>query len=289
MQVAITGSSGLIGSALAAALRADGHRVRPIVRRAAQGPDELPMDALDLTGIDAVVNLAGEGIAEKRWNDEQKRTILTSRTDTTRAVATAVAAASVPVLLSGSAIGYYGHRADDVLTEDSGPGAGFLADLCVQWEAAADTAADAGARVALLRTGIVLTPKGGALAKLLPLFKLGVGGRMGSGTQWVSWISLDDEVRAIQHLLTADVSGPVNLTAPNPVRNAEQAKTLGRVLKRPSFLPTPALGPKLLLGGELANTLLNDSQRVLPERLQSSGFEHAHPELEGALRALLGK
>ena len=289
MQVAITGSSGLIGSALAAALRSDGHRVRPIVRRAVHGPDELPMDALDLTGVDAVVNLAGEGIAEKRWNDEQKRTILTSRTETTRAVAAAVAAANVPVLLSGSAIGYYGHRGDDLLTEDSGPGAGFLADLCVQWEAAAHAAADAGARVALLRTGIVLTPKGGALARLLPLFKLGVGGRMGSGTQWVSWITLDDEVRAIQHLLTTDVSGPVNLTAPNPVRNAEQAKTLGRVLKRPSFLPTPAFGPKLLLGSELANTLLNDSQRVLPERLHTSGFEHAHPELDGALRALLGK
>lgn len=287
MHVAITGSSGLIGSALGVALRAEGHRVRPIVRRAASGADELSMDGLDLTGVDAVVNLAGEGIAEKRWDDEQKRKILTSRTETTRAVAAAVAAANVPVLLSGSAIGYYGDRGDEALTEEAGPGDGFLPDLCVQWEAAAQAAVDADTRVALLRTGIVLTPNGGALAKLLPLFKLGVGGRMGSGKQWVSWITLDDEVRAIQHLLTSDVSGPVNLTAPNPVRNADQAKTLGRVLKRPSFVPTPAFGPKLLLGSELASTLLNDSQRVLPARLAESGFTHAHPELEGALRALL--
>lgn len=289
MDVAITGSSGLIGSALAAALRAGGHRVRPVVRRAPSEPDELALLTLDLSGVGAVVNLAGEGIAEKRWDDEQKRKILTSRTETTRIVADAVAAASVPVLLSGSAIGFYGDRGDAELTEDAGPGDGFLSDLCVQWEAAAQPAVDAGARVAFLRTGIVLTPKGGALAKLLPLFKLGLGGRMGSGKQWVSWITLDDEVRAIEHLLATDVSGPVNLTAPNPVRNAEQAKTLGRVLKRPSFLPTPAFGPKLLLGRELADTLLQDSQRVLPARLTESGFAHAHPELDGALRALLGR
>ncbi|HEX4903907.1 MAG TPA: TIGR01777 family oxidoreductase [Acidimicrobiales bacterium] len=289
MDIAITGSSGLIGSALATALRAEGHRVRPVVRRAPSGPDEIGMDGLDLTGVDAVVHLAGEGIAEKRWDDEQKRKILESRTIGTDVVARAVAAAGVPVLLSGSAIGFYGDRGDDVLTEEAGPGDGFLPDLCVQWEAAAQPAVDAGARVAFLRTGIVLSPKGGALAKLLPLFKLGVGGRMGSGKQWVSWITLEDEVRAIQHLLTTDVRGPVNLTAPNPVTNAEQAKTLGRVLKRPSFLPTPSFGPKLVLGAELADTLLNDSQRVVPAVLQSSGFAHALPELEKALRALLGK
>ena len=289
MDIAITGSSGLIGSALAAALRAEGHRVRPVVRRAPSGPDEIGMDGLDLTGVDAVVHLAGEGIAEKRWNDEQKRKILESRTVGTDVVARAVAAAGVPVLLSGSAIGFYGDRGDEILTEEAGPGDGFLPDLCVQWEAAAQPAVDAGARVAFLRTGIVLSPKGGALAKLLPLFKLGVGGRMGSGKQWVSWITLDDEVRAIQHLLTTDVRGPVNLTAPNPVTNAEQAKTLGKVLKRPSFLPTPSFGPKLVLGAELADTLLNDSQRVVPAVLQSSGFAHAHPELEGALRSLLGR
>lgn len=285
MEVAITGSSGLIGTALAAALRAEGHRARPVVRRAPSGPDEIGIDALDLTGVDAVVNLAGEGIAEKRWDDEQKRTIVDSRIDVTTKVAAAVAAAGVPVLLSGSAIGYYGSRGDEVLTEESGPGTGFLADLCVRWEAA--TAAASAARVVHLRTGIVLTPRGGALKKLLPLFKLGIGGRMGRGTQWVSWITLDDHVRATMHLLSADVSGPVNVVAPNPVTNAQQAKTLGTVLRRPSFLPTPSFGPRLVLGKELAASLLDDSQRVVPKRLTDSGFTHAHPELEGALRDLL--
>lgn len=289
MDIAITGSTGLIGSALAAALRAEGHRVRPVVRRTPSGPDEIGMDGLDLTGVDAVVHLAGEGIAEKRWDDEQKRKILDSRVDGTRAVAEAVAAAGVPVLLSASGVHYYGDRGDDVLTEDDGPGHGFLPEVCVAWEAAAQPAVAAGARVAHLRTGVVLTPKGGALAKLLPLFRLGVGGRMGSGKQWVSWITLDDHVRATIHLLGTEVAGPVNLTAPNPVTNAQQAKTLGKVLKRPSFLPTPSFGPKLLLGRELADTLLNDSIRVMPKRLAESGFEHAHPELEGALRSLLGR
>ena len=289
MDVAITGSSGLIGSALGAALRAAGHRVRPIVRRPATAPDEISVDALDLTGLDAVVNLAGEGIGEKRWNDEQKRRIVESRLVGTTKLAAAVAEAGVPVLLSGSAIGYYGNRGDDVLTEDSDPGTGFLAELCVGWEHATRAASDAGARVALLRTGIVLTPTGGALKKLLPLFKIGVGGRMGTGKQWVSWVTLEDHVRATMHLLTAGISGAVNVVAPNPVTNAEQAKTLGRVLKRPSFLPTPSFGPKLVLGAELAAALLNDSQRVVPERLVESGFEHAHPELEGALRSLLDR
>jgi uncharacterized protein (TIGR01777 family) len=289
MDIAITGSSGLIGSALASALRSQGHRVRPVVRRAATGPDELSCDALDLTGGDAVVHLAGAGIAEKRWDDEQKRKIRDSRIDGTRTVVDAVVAAGTPVLLSGSAIGYYGDRGEELLTEAAGPGTGFLPQLCVDWEAGAQRAADAGTRVAFLRTGIVLTPTGGALQKLLPLFKLGIGGRMGNGRQWVSWITLEDEVRAIVHLLTHDVAGPVNLVAPNPVRNAEQAKTLGRVLHRPSFLPTPSFGPKLVLGAELAASLLNDSQRVVPERLEQSGFEFAHPELEGALRAMLNR
>jgi uncharacterized protein (TIGR01777 family) len=289
MDIAITGSSGLIGSARGRALRSQGHRVRPVVRRAATGPDELSFDALDLTGVDAVVHLAGEGIAEKRWDDEQKRKIRDSRIDGTRTVVDAVVAASTPVLLSGSAIGYYGAGGVVLLTDAAGPGTGFPPPLCVEGVAGAQRAADAGTRVAFLRTGIVLTPTGGALQKLLPLFKLGIGGRMGNGRQWVSWITLEDEVRAIVHLLTHDVAGPVHRVAPNPVRNAEQAKTLGRVLHRPSFLPTPSFGPKLVLGAELAASLLNDSQRVVPERLEQSGFEFAHPELEGALRALLGR
>ena len=287
--VAITGSSGLIGTALGAALRSAGHRVRPVVRRAPAGPDEIAMDGLDLTGVDAVVHLAGEGIAEKRWTPEQKSRIRDSRLEGTAAVAAAVVAAGVPVLLSGSGIHFYGDRGDDVLTEDEGPGTGFLPELCVEWEAATQPAADAGARVALLRTGIVLTPKGGALKKMLPLFKLGLGGRMGSGRQWVPWITLDDHVRATMHLLANDLRGPFNLVAPNPVRNQEQAKTIGRVLRRPAILPTPSFGPKLLLGFELAETLLDDSIRAVPHRLTESGFEPAHPTLESALRALLGR
>jgi uncharacterized protein (TIGR01777 family) len=277
MDIAITGSHGLIGTALSAALRTAGHTVRPVAR---SGP-------VDLAGVDAVVNLAGEGIAEKRWDEEQKRKIRDSRLDMTRRVVEAVQRDGVPVLLSGSAIGYYGNRGDEVLTEDTGPGSEFLATLCVDWEAAARQAT--AARVVLLRTGIVLTPTGGALKKLLPLFKLGIGGRMGSGKQWVSWITLDDHVRAMLHLLTNEIAGPVNLTTPNPVTNAEQAKALGTVLRRPSFLPAPAFGPKLLLGSELASSLLDDSQRVIPKRLLDDGFEFTHPELEGALRALLGR
>jgi uncharacterized protein (TIGR01777 family) len=286
MDVAITGSSGLIGTALSEALRAAGHRVRPVVRRSASGPDEISMGALAFVGVDAVVNLAGAGIGDKRWNEARKRELVASRVETTQKVVAAVVRDGVPVLLSGSAIGYYGSRGDEVLTESSGPGCGFLSDLCVEWEAAALEAAPS-ARVALLRTGIALSPRGGALKKLLPLFKLGVGGRMGSGSQWVSWITVDDHVRATMHLLGTDVAGPVNLTAPNPVTNAEQAKTLGRVLGRPSVLPTPSFGPKLLLGSELADALLQDSQRVAPEVLLGDGFTFSHPTLEGALRALL--
>ena len=275
MKVAITGSHGLIGGALAASLRAAGHEVEPVAR---SGP-------LSLVGVDAVVNLGGEPIAAKRWNDEQKRKIRDSRIDGTRRVVEAIERDGVPLLLSGSAIGYYGDRGDEVLTESSGPGDDFLARLCVDWEAEATAASSA--RVVLLRTGIALSPSGGALKKLLPLFKLGLGGRMGSGKQWVSWIALHDHVRAMEHLLTSSVTGPVNLTAPNPVTNAEQAKTLGEVLHRPSFLPTPAFGPKLVLGGELASSLLSDSQRVIPQALLGDGFVFRSPTLESALRDLL--
>lgn len=246
------------------------------------------MDGLDLSEIDAVVHLAGEGIAEKRWNEVQKAKIRDSRIEGTTVVAEAVARSDrTTVLLSGSAVGYYGNRGDDLLTEDAPPGTGFLASLCVAWEAA--TSAATGARIAHLRTGIVLTPRGGALRKLLPLFKIGLGGRMGSGQQWMSWITLEDHVRAITHLLTADVHGAVNLTAPNPVTNSTLSKTLGRVLHRPAVIPTPSFGPRLLLGKELAASLLQDSQRVMPQRLTASGFTFAHPQLEGALQSLVGR
>jgi uncharacterized protein (TIGR01777 family) len=193
------------------------------------------------------------------------------------------------VLVSASAIGYYGDRGDEILDELSPPGEGFLPDLCVAWETATRPAEHAGTRVARIRTGIVLSKDGGALRKQLPLFKLGLGGRFGSGRQWQSWVTIDDVVRAIQHLLTADVAGPVNFTAPNPVRNADFTKTLGRVLGRPAVLPIPKLGPSLVLGRELAEDLLYSSQRVVPEQLEASGFEFAHPELEDALRHVLGK
>jgi len=279
MKVAITGSHGLIGSALAASLRSAGHDAVAVDRS----------QPIALGGIDAVVNLAGEPIGAKRWDAEQKRKILTSRRDLTARVAEAVVRDGVPVLLSGSAIGFYGDRGDDVLTEESPAGEGFLPEVVLAWEAAAQPAVDAGVRVAFLRSGIVQSPAGGALAKQLPLFKLGLGGRMGSGRQWQSWISIDDEVRAIEHLLAVDVRGPVNLVAPNPVTQGDFARTLGRVLGRPTVLPTPSFGPRLLLGKELADALLNESQRVVPSVLSASGFEFRHRDLECALRALLGR
>jgi hypothetical protein len=193
------------------------------------------------------------------------------------------------VWLSGSAIGIYGARDDEQLSETSSLGTGFLVDVCRAWEGATAEAETAGTRVVHLRTGIVLSPRGGALAKQLPLFRFGLGGRFGSGQAWQSWISLDDEVRAIEHLLTSELRGPVNLTAPNPVRNAEFAKVLGRVLKRPSVVPVPGFGPRLVLGRDLADSLLFTGQRVLPTALQSDGFEFTHPTLEAALRALLDR
>ncbi len=232
----------------------------------------------------AVVHLAGAGIGDKRWTPERKQVILESRTKGTALLAATVAGLSRPpdVLVSGSAIGFYGDRGDEVLTEQSGPGDDFLAEICTAWEAATHPAADAGIRVATIRTGIVLSADGGALAKLLPLFKLGLGGRFGSGRQWWSWITLDDEVGAILHLLDHPVRGPVNLTAPHPETNVGLTKALGHVLGRPSFLAVPAFGPKLAVGGELAKVLLFTSARVLPNVLESSGFTFAHADVESA-------
>jgi uncharacterized protein len=296
--VVVTGSSGLIGTALAASLRGDGHRVVGMVRRAPSGPDELrwdpgagTIDRAGLEGVDAVVHLAGAGIGDQRWSDGYKRTILESRTRSTALLASTLAGLERPpsVLVSGSAIGVYGDRGDEVLTEQSAPGTSFLADVVQRWEAEAAPAVEAGIRTPFIRTGIVLSPDGGALPKLLPLFKLGVGGRMGSGRQWWSWISLPDEVAAIRFLLDGDLDGPVNLTAPEPVTNAEFTRILARVLHRPAFLPVPAFAPKLLRGPELAQELLFASQRVVPQVLDTASFGFAHPDLETALRALLGK
>lgn len=249
----------------------------------------LPPGALE--GADAVVHLAGAGIGDHRWTADYKRELVDSRVRSTTLLAEAIAASTngPKVFLSGSAIGFYGDRGEEQLDESSSAGDGFLADLCVQWEASTSAAAAAGARVVHLRTGIVLTPKGGALAKMLPLFKLFAGGRFGNGRQWQSWISLPDEVGAIRHLLTADVSGPVNLTGPEPVTNRQFARTLGDVLHRPSVLPVPRFGPSLLLGGELADNLLFTGQRVLPRALQASGYSFQHDTLDSALRAVLGR
>lgn len=297
MRVGITGASGLIGSALAAALRERGDEPVPFVRRPPQPgeiewrPTEGRLDAADLAQLDAVVNLAGAGIGDHRWTDDYRRQLIASRTAGTNLLAEAIAgAADAPaVLVNASAIGYYGDRGDELLTESAPPGDGFLSEICIAWEAATEPAAAAGVRVAKLRTGIVLSADGGALPKLLPLFKFGLGGRFGNGRQWMSWISIDDEVRAILHLLDQPLSGPFNLVAPNPVTNREFAATLGSVLHRPTLLPVPAFGPRLLLGGDRANALLFDGQRVQPAALTSSRFEFQHPTLDAALRAVLGR
>lgn len=297
MKIIISGASGLIGTQLVAKLSNSGHEVIRLVRRSPKSgeiqwnPKSGSLDAAALEGADAVIHLSGAGIGDKRWSDAYRKEILDSRTTTTALLATTIASLSrkPSVFLSGSAIGIYGARNDEQLTEVSTHGTGFLADVCKQWEAAAKPAVDAGVRTVYLRTGIVLTPKGGALKKLLPLFRLGLGGKFGNGKQWQSWISIDDEIGAIEHLLTANVSGAVNLTAPNPVTNAEFTKVLASILKRPAIVPVPSFAPKIVLGGELADALLFTGQRVIPAALNASGYSFKHTTLESALRSLLSK
>jgi len=297
LKIVISGASGLIGTQLVTKLSSSGHEVVRLVRRSPKSgeiqwnPKTGTLDAAALEGTDAVIHLSGAGIGDKRWSAAYRKEILDSRTDTTALLAKTIASLSrkPSVFLSGSAIGIYGARNDEQLTEVSTHGTGFLADVCEQWEAAAKPAVDAGVRTVYLRTGIVLSPKGGALKKLLPLFKLGVGGKFGNGKQWQSWISIDDEIGAIEYLLTANVSGAVNLTAPNPVTNAEFTKVLASVLKRPAIVPVPTFAPKILLGGELADALLFTGQRVIPAALNASGYTFKHTTLESALRSLLSK
>ena len=297
MKIVVSGASGLIGTQLVANLSSSGHEVVRLVRRSPKAseiqwnPKSGTLDAAALEGADAVIHLSGAGIGDKRWTDGYRKEILDSRTATTALLAKTMASLSrkPSVFLSGSAIGIYGARNDEQLTEVSTHGTGFLAEVCEQWEAAAQPAVDAGIRTVYLRTGIVLSPKGGALKKLLPLFKLGVGGKFGNGKQWQSWISIDDEIGAIEHLLTANVSGAVNLTAPNPVTNAEFTKVLASVLKRPAIVPVPTFAPKILLGGELADALLFTGQRVIPAALNASGYNFKHSTLESAFRSLLSK
>ena len=297
MKIVISGASGLIGTQLAKHLARNGHEVVRLVRRTPKSgevqwnPAAGSLDAAALEGSDAVIHLSGAGIGDKRWTNAYRKEILDSRTQTTALLANTIASLTQKpkVFLSGSAIGIYGARNDEQLTEVSTHGTGFLADVCEQWEAAAKPAVDAGVRTVFLRTGIVLTPKGGALKKLLPLFKLGVGGKFGNGKQWQSWISIDDEIGAIEHLLTANVSGAVNLTSPHPVTNAEFTKVLASVLKRPAIVPVPTFAPKILLGGDLADALLFTGQRVIPAALNASGYMFKHSTLESALRSLLSK
>ncbi|MEM7324711.1 MAG: TIGR01777 family oxidoreductase [Actinomycetota bacterium] len=299
MDVAISGSSGLIGTAFVAALSAAGHRpIRLVRREPTAGSDEIrwdpaggSLDAASLAGVDAVVNLGGAGVGDKRWTPSYRKLLVDSRVMGTKLLAETMAASDSPpsVFLSGSAIGHYGSQGATELTESSPAADDFLAQLTVDWEAAAQPAVDAGIRTAFLRTGIVLSTEGGALPKLLPLFKLGVGGKFGSGDQYMSWISIHDQVGIMLHLLENEIAGPVNLTAPNPVTNEDFTKTLASVLGRPSLLPVPAFGPKLLLGGDRADALLFDSMRVLPEVIRASTYQFTHETLEAALRAILDR
>jgi uncharacterized protein len=297
MRIVISGASGLIGTALTKHLVGQGHTVTRLVRRASStgeftwDPGRGQLEPIAVDGCDAVINLSGAGIGDKRWTDEYKLELLDSRLRTTELLATTMAELDhkPTVFISGSAIGWYGNRGDERLDESSTPGADFLSDVCQQWEGATAAAEAAGVRTVHARTGIVLSADGGALKKQLPLFKLGLGGRFGDGHQWQSWISIDDEVRGITHLLTADVRGPINLTAPNPVTNTEFTSTLAKAVHRPAVVPVPMFGPKLLLGGELVEALLLASQRVLPTALQRSGYEFAHPTLDVALGAVLNR
>jgi uncharacterized protein len=299
VDVAVTGSHGFIGSALLPALAGAGHRPVRIVRGQAAGDDELSwdpeagtIDADGLEGIGGVVHLAGAGIGDKRWTDTRKRLILESRTKGTGLLARTLAGLTHPpsALVSASAIGYYGNRGDKLLDEQSAPGNDFVARVCVQWEAATAPAADAGIRVARVRGGIVLGLEGGVLSRLLLPFRLGLGGRIASGRQYMSWISIDDEVRAILHALTHDqVAGPVNLTGPAPVTNDKFTKTLGRVVRRPTVIPTPLFPLRARYGSELVQHLLVEGQRVLPKGLEATGYTFEHPTLEDALRAVVDR
>ncbi len=297
MRILVTGSTGLIGSALVPFLTSQGHEIIRLVRsKPKPGSNEFQWDPLAgvidpaaLTGIDVVIHLAGENIAG-RWTAEKKARIRDSRVKGTQTLCKTLIQMTQPprVGVFASAVGYYGNRGDEILREESPPGSGFLAEVCREWEAATEPAAQKGIRVVRLRIGIVLSPAGGALAAMLPAFKIGAGGPIGGGKQYVSWITLDDLTMVIDHVIkTETLQGPVNAVTPNPVTNAEFTKTLGKVLGRPTALPMPAFAARLAFG-EMANELLLASTRVEPARLLASGYTFRYPHLEGALRHLLG-
>jgi len=296
MKILVTGSHGLVGTALIETLNGDQHDVRRLVRHSSSAqtditwnPETGSIDTKKLEAFDAVFHLAGESIASGRWTDEKKRRIRESRVKGTRLLANALAHLSQrpTTLISASAIGYYGNRGDEELTESSAAGTDFLSDVCVEWEGATTPASDAGIRVVLARFGIILDDKGGALAKMLPPFRMGVGGRIGDGRQWMSWIALDDVIGALQFVLgNQTMSGPVNFVSPNPVTNGEFTKTLGRTLSRPTIFPVPAFGARLAFG-EMADALLLTSQKVRPTRLQTQSFSFRFPDLQTALHHIL--
>jgi uncharacterized protein len=289
-RIAITGTSGLIGSALSAHLKSEGYTVQKLVRRPALNPDEIrwdpiagtvDLDALD--GVHSVIHLAGAGVGDKRWTAKYRSTILNSRLLGTTAIAGAVAKIKPDSFISASAIGWYGESGNRAVVESDKAGDDFLAVVCREWEATADLAGDV--RTVKLRTGLVLDPTGGALGRMLPLFRLGVGGRLGSGKQWWSWITLHDQVRAITHLLHSHLSGPVNITSPNPVTNQEFTAALARALKRPALFPVPGIALKVALGG--FSTEILGSKKVIPQKLIDDGFTWDYPHISNALTALV--
>ncbi|HEY3041515.1 MAG TPA: TIGR01777 family oxidoreductase [Pyrinomonadaceae bacterium] len=298
MKILIGGSHGLVGTALIKSLEAEGHEIFRLVRHYPDSsseiewsPDRYSIALARLEGFDAVVNLAGESIAEGRWTEDKKRRIRESRIKGTKLLGDALANLTnrPKTFICASAVGYYGDRGDELLTETSTPGKDFLADLCVEWEKATALATEKGIRVVNTRFGLILDPNGGALAKMLPPFRLGLGGSIGSGKQWMSWIALDDVVGALKFALAnEELNGPVNFVAPNPVTNAEFTKRLGEALSRPTLFPIPAFGVRLAFG-EMADALLLSSQRVEPQRLKATGYQFQYSQLEGALRHVLQK
>jgi uncharacterized protein (TIGR01777 family) len=297
MNVYITGATGLIGNALSERLRAEGHTVVALVRGTAKAGEVQwspgkPLDSAVLSSADAVVHLAGKNVAT-RWTAKEKQELFQSRVDGTKTISDAMAESfrrngKPGVLISASAIGYYGSRGDEVLTEESAPGTGFLKEICVAWEQAAQSAKDAGVRVVHPRIGLVLSEEGGALAKMLPVFKLGAGGKLGDGRQWWSWIALEDVVGAIIFsLLNPNVSGALNFTAPHPVTNAEFTKMLGATMDRPTMFPVPRFALHLAMGKEAAEETALSSVRALPRRLLEIGYEFGYADLPTALQNVL--